>query len=141
MSNVHDYSRIVGRGGGENQFHLAFFGVDNTYRVYAVDDSGNDYNVASQSISTEEWRYVTGVYDGSELMLYINGVRVASSTLNINLSSSTNDFLIGAGEPNLQHYAGRLSDVRIYDRALSQSEVKALYLGFGPQPTGHLALK
>ncbi|MDI3476923.1 MAG: hypothetical protein PWQ59_448 [Thermoanaerobacterium sp.] len=36
---------------------------------------------------------------------------------------------------------GFLDDFRIYDRALSGEEIRALYYGLGSQPTGHLALK
>lgn len=76
------------------------------------------------------WHLVTGVYDGSNIRLYIDGNEVKSDTLSGDIHHG--DYQVNLAR-NAQAYIrylnGGLDDVRIYDRALSASEVSDLYQG------------
>jgi hypothetical protein len=69
------------------------------------------------------WIHHTGVKDGTTLTYYRNGVEAGTSTITFTIQA--NPFFMG-GIPNGERWSGNLSDVRIYNRALSGSEV--LYL-------------
>lgn len=73
------------------------------------------------------WRHVAAVRDGKTLKLYVDGKLVGESSefaaADYDLSSNT-PFLIGAGPGDFFH--GRLSDLRLYDRALGGDEVAEL---------------
>jgi len=91
-----------------------------------------------QNIITNEWFHVTSVFPGQEFtfgqtILFVNGVKESVSSLTggdlIVQTTSYRDLKIGseAWGSNWNIYNGLIDDVRIYDRALSPSEVQALY--------------
>jgi hypothetical protein len=73
------------------------------------------------------WKHVAATRSGDTLRLFVDGEEVASNTTAdagaFNLSTA-GPLLIGSG-PNAP-FRGKLAEVRLYDRALSQEEVRAL---------------
>ena len=73
------------------------------------------------------WKHLTGVRRGGVLRLYVGGRLVAEST---SFKSSRYDLTvdqslkIGFGEQD--YFTGRIEDVRLYRRALSEGEITAL---------------
>jgi len=81
-------------------------------------------------IDTGKWYHVTLVrdLDNMQLQWWINGGLDRSTGADYDEASpSDNEMLIGDGYTN--SYLGNIDDVRIYDRALSQSEIGSLYGG------------
>jgi antitoxin component YwqK of YwqJK toxin-antitoxin module len=99
--------------------------------------AGGTYRVASIStaaFTNNVWAFVTGTYDGSTVKLYLNGSLQASTTYAGNIEYTTNNPLCFGGEATPttctqagEYYPGVIDDVRLYNRALSASEVTALY--------------
>jgi hypothetical protein len=86
--------------------------------------------------STGAWHHVVGIANGNDASaLYVDGVLVASSPANWFGSTRTlsNPLYIGGsqGDPG---FSGVIDDVRIYNRALSASEVSDLYAAGGTTP-------
>lgn len=94
---------------------------------YLKDDSGTATRASSSvNPSTDIWYLVTRVYDGSDLRVFVDGIEessVSQSYSEIFLDS----FRIGEHPYNGDNLHGSIDDVRIYDRALSRPEIKALY--------------
>jgi hypothetical protein len=80
------------------------------------------------SLNLNNWVFVVGTYDGQTMKIYINGVLAAQvvQTGSIGINSEP----VGIGM-NLDDYSdyflGDISDVRIYNRALSPTEIQQLY--------------
>ena len=75
---------------------------------------------------------MAGTYDNNSVKFYLNGE--LKDTLDdpnawgITLSQDTNDLGIGKQpEENDNQFEGIIDEVRLYDRALSDEEVEALY--------------
>ena len=83
----------------------------------------------SQSLANGTWYFYTGVYDGSHVYAYINGVQVASTSYSGGaLAASGVDVNIARNQAYAgDYFAGTVDDVRIYNRALSQADVTQLY--------------
>jgi hypothetical protein len=85
---------------------------------------------ASTSVSANTWYLVTGVYNGSTISIYMNGLfqqsTVASGALQSNGPSDPDSIGYDAGGSN-SYYKGSIDDVRLYNRALSATEVQQLY--------------
>lgn len=82
----------------------------------------------SSTISTGKWYHYVGVYNGSTVTSYINGVSVASGPITGTLLSGDNNFSIGYNLASTSDYlTGYINDVRLYKRALSQSELTTIY--------------
>jgi len=83
----------------------------------------------SQQLSTGTWYHYVGVYDGSHVYAYLNGVQVASASYAGGaIASSPFDVNIGRNPQYAgDYFSGVVDDVRIYSRAMSAGEVAALY--------------
>ncbi|MBN3035945.1 MAG: hypothetical protein JW861_10195 [Bacteroidales bacterium] len=83
----------------------------------------------SESYNDGQWHLLVGVFDGSTMHLYVDGMLKASQTRNhTNYNSTTIKFGsldAGPGGPGL-FYSGKLDDIRIYNRALTANEVVQL---------------
>jgi Concanavalin A-like lectin/glucanases superfamily len=89
--------------------------------------TGNHY--ASFPITTNTWYQIAGVYDGTSMFAYENGV--LEKTLNISATSplvNSSPLWIGKGySGTVQFWPGLIDDVRVYNRALSAAEIQAIY--------------
>ena len=89
---------------------------------------GSNYLVRSNDIPPlNEWYHVVGVIDGSlNVRLYINGVQQSETDSLPSLLDS--DQILEIGQSNNQDTIdGLMDDVRIYDRVLSDDEIRRLY--------------
>ena len=77
-----------------------------------------------------EWYHLTASYNGSRIIAYVNGVVVGFTDVEDEFVANMDDLYIGKDIPgDTEYFNGALDDLRIYNRALSAAEVKALYEG------------
>lgn len=97
----------------------------------------NDANVSSGllaatpsgGISTNTWYQITYTYDNSTVRSYINGIQSNTSSYSETFNSTGTSPLIGHG-PNIgtpKYWPGNISNVTLYNRALTPSEVLQNY--------------
>jgi hypothetical protein len=131
-----DYARILSRersGVGNRQYNLGFDSAGNDPRT-VVDTTSQDGVTVSGSVPTagmrDSWHHVALTFDAADAaQLYVDGTPVAETVVSAPLVSRDSPVAIGAPAhlPGKDHFAGRIDDVRIYDRALSSAEVGHLY--------------
>lgn len=83
-------------------------------------------------INTGEWVHLAGVYNGSAVTLYVNGIDVGGITTGIVGSPMlvfNQELRLGATGLPSEFQNGLSDDLRIYDRALSASEIYEIYGG------------
>ena len=74
------------------------------------------------------WHHVAGIYDGSEIVLYVDGAQDAAVAAPGLSPNPVADLLIGENYAgNNSFFAGSLDDLRIYDRALTAAEIVQLF--------------
>jgi hypothetical protein len=112
---------IASYGGGAYSSHFI--------AVYRLTGQGGGYNddLFGGTITLNTWFHICNVYNGTTAFLYINGVEVASGPKSWNVTSTTYDGKIGAQINPQQYWNGNISDVRLYNRVLSASEILAYY--------------
>ena len=86
-------------------------------------NNGNNSGFIPYTIPGDMWIHHAVVKRGANLTRYLNGVVSGSSTINATLVAQP--FYMG-GDAASERWSGWLSDVRIYNRALSAAEIKAL---------------
>ena len=78
----------------------------------------------------DQWNHICCTYDGTNMVIYLNGSEIVSYAHSgaINYGSIT-DFVMGslATPHTSRFFKGGLSDVRIFNRSVTSSEVLALY--------------
>jgi len=95
-------------------------------------------------ITVGVWTHLCGTFDGTTVKLYINGQLVHSITAIGALQNINSPLMIGAHDYNSPIHSyyrnwtyGSIDEVRIYNRALSATEVMSLYGGINVlHPTG-----
>jgi methyl coenzyme M reductase subunit C-like uncharacterized protein (methanogenesis marker protein 7) len=75
-----------------------------------------------------EWYLITGVFKESEMLLYVNGELEVSEITNGQLTTNTEDLLIGS-RLGLQNdtFKGSIDEVRIYNVGLNEFEIREIY--------------
>lgn len=139
---------------GEQAGYVNFFGKGTsgnqewTFRMYntTAQDGGSrakrvsfyGYNLSGglgagsyfqDDLQTNQWIFVTGVLDGANTHIYKNGVLRDSDPLsgyNINMGNGSAPVRIGTRDM-ASYFQGSIDNVRVYNRALSATEINQLY--------------
>src|SRR5439155_20698894 len=107
-------------------------GVD--YSLYADTDqhapatqlytTGENDDYGTAVLPTNNWTYLAATWDGTTLRLYVNGTLASSLAVSGTLLSSTGVLRIGGNSVWGEFFSGMIDEVRIYNRALSQTEIQ-----------------
>ncbi len=71
------------------------------------------------------WTHFATTYDGTTIRLYINGVQVGTRAQTGTLRAGPEPLRFGGNGVWGEWFAGRLDEIRVYDRALSASQIQA----------------
>ncbi|KKO20342.1 MAG: Ig-like domain-containing protein [Candidatus Brocadia sp.] len=102
---------------------------------------GNHHDLAdlegTTSIVPDQWIHVAVTYDSNFVKLYFNGAEDASLSRTGIMNNSAENLLIGAvySRNISEYFHGVIDEVRIYNRALSESEIHELYSPDTTPPT------
>ena len=121
-----------------------------TNHSYSLQTSGsqfeflvtNSLNGASgtyaPALTLNKWYFIVGTYDGSNQILYVNGVNINQVSLPA-IATTTGTLNIGqqkVGYPRF--WEGFISNIQIYNTSLDATTVNALYMeGIGGSPQSH----
>jgi hypothetical protein len=78
---------------------------------------------APTGLTLNIWSHVAATYDGATLRLYVNGTQVSSRAVTGNIAVSTGQVRIGGNNVWGEYFAGLIDEVRIYNRALTATEI------------------
>lgn len=86
---------------------------------------------ATAELNTNNWFFVTGVYDGTSIKTYVNGMLKNTLPSTGALVSSYVSLLIGScpGPAGGRFFNGKIDDVGIWSRALSATEIMNMFSG------------
>jgi glucose/arabinose dehydrogenase/PKD repeat protein len=85
---------------------------------------GANRTAEGSTLAANTWVHVAGTYDGTMLRFFANGVEVASTAVSGPIGSSTGSLRIGGNSIWGEFFQGRIDEVRIYNRALSQAQIQ-----------------
>ena len=72
-----------------------------------------------------QWRHICGTYDGHYIRLYLNGVVDANTPYSGSITTNDQRVCIGRNQEtsNKRYWDGLIDDVRVFNRALNESEI------------------
>ncbi|MAY82405.1 MAG: hypothetical protein CL930_16690, partial [Deltaproteobacteria bacterium] len=99
---------------------LLIFGFD--------DEDETEWGAVTTGVTDGDWHHIVGVFDGSELSLYVDGSLAASTpTFGAQPAANTDDLSVGSYYGLGGGWNGQIDQIRMYDDALSSSEVVDLF--------------
>ena len=137
------------------QYHLGVSGnqyLDNPATFSFSVGTGGQYHgawTAPNSWIPGNWYYLAGTYDGATVKIYINGILAKSSPATGTFTDYGKDLYIGRFGNLASYLPGLIDDVRIYNRALSDTEILEHYRNYvvksptvnpAPSPTATSAI-
>jgi subtilisin-like proprotein convertase family protein len=136
-----DWKGLVTKGNNSWRMQPTTFAENVTW---AADGTSNPYLTGIRNVNDGQWHHVVDVYDGVNLLQYVDGTLDASQAATGLIAQNNEPVCIGANSGawvpgigvHLGYFFNGLQDeVSIYSRALSASEIKAIY----NQGTNHMA--
>lgn len=80
------------------------------------------------TLRLDEWNHVAASFDGTNLMMWVNGRSTGRHPSKAKTYRATGNFIIGTkGRPDLPRFKGMVDSVRLYDRALTNNEAREHY--------------
>lgn len=136
IENRNSWRAIVSYAQDNGAYERGFFmglvdGKISGYVATARDGSGPRWDWISWDAQFDftKWYHVAFTYDGAKMRLYIDGEMVKESIQAYGdiVYPDQATFALGCyvDDNELEHLQGALREVRIYDRALTQAEIKA----------------
>jgi len=122
-----DDSYRTSRGGGTGDAtHMGISGTST--------GGGNGWFNGVTIITGGEWHHMAAIYDGAEGRIYIDGVLDVTSPGTGQINESSYDFWIGNNSQQTGRFLhGLLDDVRIYTRAMNDTEILGVMAGGGAE--------
>ncbi len=90
---------------------------------------GTPYTATASGFVVNTWQHLVLTYDGSNLMVFINGVQKASVSASGSINSVTEIMYLGNlpfQTTNFQ-FGGQLDEVALWNKALSAAEISCMY--------------
>jgi PKD repeat protein len=116
---------IMKEQAGASVYYLAA-NSDLNVPVGGVFSGGAERKVQGKStLPVNVWTHLATTYDGATQKFYMNGVLVSSRAQTGAIQASTGALRIGGDSIWGEYFKGMIDDVRIYNRAMSNSEIQA----------------
>lgn len=112
---------IANRWYGGDSWLLALSGTSFSFTVVVP----GGYKTVTYPAAVNTWQHVAGVYDGVNVLLYVNGALRASLAASGNVAATARPIVIG-NNPSWNAYQGYIDEVKLYKTALSTGQVGAL---------------
>tara|TARA_B100000780_G_scaffold264160_1_gene218592 strand:- start:433 stop:1590 length:1158 start_codon:yes stop_codon:yes gene_type:complete len=145
FGSVDNENRIVFKGAGrhiENLFTLDIDDSNITFNLHEndgvgdsvihCDDPAESCVRGASTLSANTWYHVAATYDGATATVYVNGTPDGSHSFVSTGTGNTDPLMIGGRDDNTDMFDGAIDDVRLYGRALSDTEITALYQSGDP---------
>ncbi len=88
-----------------------------------------DNGYSNKVVELNKWNFVGFTYDGSKVIKYLNGENVYEITgLSGKLNTDPGDLYVGTFAPASYNFNGAIDEVIIYNRSLSEDEIKRTHL-------------
>jgi len=117
-----EYAWRLGNASWDPRFH---FGIT----IWSAPDTASIDGVTA--VAYDEWHHVAGVFDGANIMVYLDGALDVSAATTEPIGVNDKNMLIGNNPDDpVRYWDGLVDELKIYDRALSECEL--LYLAERP---------
>ena len=115
---------------GNGRPHLTF-NRSGTGEIGLWPNVGGDFDgplTATPSWTAGTWYHITGTFDGASFKIYVNG-NLENAVNHPGTHADASGLLIGCRTNQRNYFDGKIDDVRLYDKALTQEAIKLAMRG------------
>jgi hypothetical protein len=120
----------VNYAGSSRAGYVFYQDAANHWSFYLGDASGYVASAVGGAVAVNAWQHLAGVYSGTNALLYVNGLPVASAALTRAFAPNrAQKFRLGAGGSGTGHryFAGDVDEAAVFNRALDAAEIAQRY--------------
>jgi hypothetical protein len=122
-----EWTAIVTKG--DSAWRLSTESADRRFHFAVTSDT---WLSGQAVVGANQWHHVVGVYDGSQMRIFVDGALDVSRPWDKGIGSNGYPVYIGENaEQTGRFWQGLIDDVRIYNYALGESDIIALYKSAG----------
>jgi len=126
-----DYGGIVAKTDGNNIWDYDLYFDSGPDNLHFWSDSQSPQNtISTGAVSDTDWHHVAATRSGETVTFYVDGAPAGTADISGESADNPVPVRIGTDGPGYgaaSMFKGLIDDVRIYNRALSQAEIRALY--------------
>ncbi|WP_233214590.1 LamG-like jellyroll fold domain-containing protein [Rhodopirellula bahusiensis] len=123
-----DSTRLIGSHDGSDGFSI-YTNSDGSLNLFLQGSTTSATSLATSGfVADGNWHHVTATRSGNDLRLYVDGTSSGPTTSNVGVVDVSSTVTIGGSSVAGTDYEGKLDDVRIYTRALSDDDIDTLIL-------------
>lgn len=104
-----------------------YTGNGRLYMQVSLDNGNTGYHTANNVISQDTWQYVTGVFDGNRVRMYVDGNKVKDDSAVGSIQTPGSGIHIGSYGTG-EYFEGLIDDVRVYSQALTSAQIQKIYV-------------
>jgi hypothetical protein len=124
-TNVNGWrTALLKENGGNLSYSLYALGGSKKPRAEIL-AGGNQSISGGSNLATNTWYHLATTFDGGVLRLYLNGNQIGSKNVASSIATSSGPLRIGGNSVWGEYFKGLIDEVRIYNKALSQSEIQS----------------
>ncbi|MEM6430095.1 MAG: LamG-like jellyroll fold domain-containing protein, partial [Deinococcota bacterium] len=125
------FSHIIRKASGRfgSGYLFAFQNRGRELSLGINNSAGEESNTAIEPsyFAGDRWHFVAGTYDGRSFRIYVDGRLIGTQPLMQTINPSQDDPLFIGSYWRGQYFQGGIDDLRLYNRALTTSEIEQLY--------------
>lgn len=126
FNNASDYHRIIDQPSEDFLLNLETNSGNSKTLRFVI--NGSPAIESNSGVPLNEWFHVAATYDGATMRMYINGVLQADTeSYSSAINQNSGDIVIGRAPNTAYPMPGYLDEMKIYNIALTEAQVKANY--------------
>lgn len=83
-----------------------------------------DHKATTTDCSDDIWHWAAGVNDGTNIIVYVDGIKEGSTANGGAIDNDAADAIIGATKVGTEHWEGEINIVKIFNRALNEAQIQ-----------------
>jgi hypothetical protein len=116
---------VIGKDGSSRLAYGLYANTDTARPAGQVVIGGSEFNARGPAqLAVSVWTHLAATYDGASVRLYVDGSLAATLAVSGSMSATSGSLRIGGNGIWPEWFDGLIDEVRIYDRALTASEIQ-----------------
>jgi hypothetical protein len=134
---------LWGAGGGPDKYMLQFQGGAAPFAIARINRTGLGQSTVSTTVAVNAWNHFALVYDGTNLVIYKNGVQAATMNLPGTLGAASGPLRLGIEDiltTSSTFFRGQIDEVRVWNVVRTPAQISATFNHFvSPSTAGLVA--